>query len=132
MNVFKLNPFAENLSEYEQQIVLLIVKNNNKIRISKPEIEQGNQLTADAAYVWRMLMFCTQSEAPYVCMPVMAEFYITMGIPKEQLEKMKFKTNGFERNRMKEILDPLVDKLLSQLPKEQWEGVSRWASALGY
>lgn len=132
---WNFNEFSIDVSEFseeDQKIIKLIFKKNGNVRKSKPKIEYelferngrqyrvSNYETGCAAYVWRMLMFNTQSIHPHCCMPVMAD----CDLPYKSGEREK-------RKELIEAMDNLTDRILAKIPKEKWKGVIRWGRALG-
>jgi hypothetical protein len=78
---------------------------------------ETDKTKANAAYVWRMVVFYCVNKSPYNCMPVGATFDLE-GTYTEQKET-------------KAQLDLFLDKILSVIPHTEWHSANRWARALG-
>lgn len=77
-----------------------------------------DEIKACAAYVWRDIAFTCVNTKPYNCLPFNQIFDISYGTKAEQTER-------------KVKLQKTIDKILSFIPKSEWESVNRWGKALG-
>lgn len=123
--------------EYELARGIVATRGKNKacLRASKPKVERidlGVDPTdphgfyhlwhienGETAYIWRMVAFYTSPKSQHHCMPIMADF------------DLNGHTND-ARMALAKRLDKIVDKIVNQIPKEQWYGVGRWGRAFGY
>lgn len=105
------------------KIVEIIIK-DNKIRKTKPKVNDNDPITGKAAYVWRMVVFYVSPNSRHHCMPVAADF----DLPAFD-ENGKWRTS-IAREMAKE-LDVLVDKIVDLVPPEQRYGLNAWAKAFG-
>jgi hypothetical protein len=118
-----------------------------RLRASRPTKEKGA-----TQYIWRMIAFIVSPNSQHHCMPVGADFYINESdyshrtdqyIPRletdhdrETVNKWNQKTwdmmhRGEKRKKyIKEELDPIVDIVIENIPKNQWHGAKRWHKAL--
>lgn len=110
------------LTDWQRQVLQACVGRDGRLRMSKPK--EGN-----AAYVWRMIAFMVSRDRKHQCMPCTADF----DIPDEAYQNYPGE-HSFQRRSayIKEVLDPLVDRIVNNVPKSQWAGVARWANAMGY
>lgn len=77
-----------------------------------------DEIKACASYVWRDIAFTCVNKYPYNCLPVNQIFDLMFGTKAEQ-------------NERKVKLQNTIDKILSFIPKSEWESVNRWGKALG-
>lgn len=126
-----INLDACSLTAEERQIAERIV-NKGKLRASKPKVEyisiglnsygrecfEPEQVSGEAAYVWRMVAFTISPIAKHWCMPCTADF----DVPGKYGEA--------KRARIKE-LDVLANKIIACVPKSQHYGTIRWGRAFG-
>ena len=108
---------SANLSETDLNIAKHIIGRNGALRSSKPK-------HGEAAYVWRMVAFSISTNPQHHCMPMGADFDIDI---KDANGRWDIKA---VRNRTKE-LDVLVNSIVNNVPKSQWNGVIRWGQAFG-
>lgn len=107
---------VEKLTSEQQEIAKHIIGREGRLRSSKPK--DGN-----AAFVWRMVAFNISPKPEHHCVPVTADFGVQ--VPGET-EWHYAKVRPFVDN----VLNPIVDAIINNLPKEEWHGVHRWARAL--
>jgi len=116
-----INLAAADLTDEEFALLSPIVatkgKNKGKLRASKPT-ENG-----DSAYVWRMVAFQISPIGAHQSMPICADFDIVVPEGMSTTERYEWR-----RNRAK-VLDALANKIVDQLPKSEWHGISRWRRA---
>lgn len=109
-------------NDWEERILSLICNKNGQLKRSKPAAWSRQWRTnpdiGAAYYVWRNVAFYASPHAEHWCMPVLCDLYIQL--PYDAC-----------RAYCKEVLDPLVDRIMDSIPKSKWHGVSRWAKALG-
>lgn len=109
------------LTEFEKGILGQCVGRGGYLRASKPK-------DGCAAYVWRMLGFYLSGDRKLQCMPCTADF----GIAKERYSDYPGDYDFKRRNAyIKDVLDPIVNKVIDATPKTEWHGIRRWANALG-
>ena len=110
----------ENLSDEETKILNVVVKKNQTIRASKPNVkDKTNYINGKASYVWRMVCFIVSPKPAHQCMPVCANF--------------DFKDDDWtNRRQVEKDLQVLIDKIIDAVDMSQWHGVHRWGKALGY
>lgn len=118
-----------------------------RLRSSRPTKASGS-----VQYIWRMIAFTVSPNPQHHCIPMGADFYILDSeiahrtdqyIPKylydsdrEAVAKWSQKTWDMmhkgekRRNYVKQELDPIVDIVVNNIPKNQWYGVKRWHHAL--
>jgi hypothetical protein len=136
------------LSVNDMDIVSKVVAKRggvNRLRASKPA-------DGPAAYVWRMVAFIVSPHSQHHCMPVGADFYVNKTDYAHRTDKFVWSCetqndkdyvanltpdriammNNSEcrRQYMKQELDPIVDKIIDTIPKEQWRGAQRWKQAI--
>jgi hypothetical protein len=124
----------DHLTPEEKSIAIGIVstrgKNKNRLRASKPKIDYTivkkdnvpyripSLETGRIAYVWRMVAFHLSPIASHHCLPMLAEFDLPGTVEEGRAEARK--------------LNVLVDKIVNAVPKTLWQGIGRWARALGH
>lgn len=137
------------LSESEYNIASGIVakhKDGYRLKTTKPKTHGPTQ------YVWRMVAYIASTIPAHHCMPVGADFYLNdmdyahredKYIPRQETEQDREtvknwdeKTwermhNGTKRRQyIKQELEPIIDKIIDTIPKNNWHGAKRWANAL--
>ena len=98
-------------TKIEREILALIIKSDGTLRKSKPKIT--DRVSSYAAYVWRMLAHYLGINAKALCLPVMAHYDLLCGSTKERV-------------KVAQLLDTLVDKIMSTIPVNEWRGVMAW------
>lgn len=148
--VQNVSGLLEGLSDRDRNIVLNVLKKDGSVRATKPKDRV-------AAYVWRIVVFMVSPKREHQCIPALAD----MGLDKEDYAHRTDKyiprgqsesdlatiarwdaepdhrtwkmMHDSERRRkfLKEELDPLADRIVDFIPKNQWTGVHRWGRAFG-
>lgn len=118
-----------------------------RVRASRPTKASGS-----SQYIWRMVSFIVSTNPQHHCMPIGADFYIgdteyshrtDKYVPKynyesdyETVKKWDDQTwarmhrGACRNNYIKEELDPIVDIIVDNIPKEKWLGAKRWKTAI--
>ena len=122
---------AAGLTDEEMEIargIMVRGKDKGKVRASKPPLGDDN-VNGEAAYVWRMVVFCISPKSVHQCMPVTADF----DLPRSYWEGEGTSTEKRERRTARtKYLETIVDRIVATVPTSQWHGIARWGSALGY
>lgn len=122
-------------------------KGATRLRASRPTKAKGA-----SQYIWRMAAFIVSTNPQHHCMPIGADFYINddefehrtdkyipkLVTPNCQNTVDNWDTKTWERmhksekrrNYIKQELDPIVDIIIDNIPKEQWRGAQRWKQAI--
>lgn len=104
---------------------------DSKLRATKPDPKKTVFNTecvsypGAAAYVWRMVAFMVSPNPKHHCMPCTAEFGIEMKTPEGRWD-----VRGIHAYT-KDVLDPIVSKIVDAVDKREWHGVHRWGQAFG-
>lgn len=129
MPIIPLDHLTAEERELAQGIVATQGKNKGRLRSGKPKIEyniierDGRKLryptekTGKTAYIWRMVAFHVSPICQHQCLPIMA----SMDLP----------CNYDESVVMAKELDVIVNKIVDAMPRKEWQGIRRWANALG-
>lgn len=122
-NMPKVDMTKIDVSLSAKKIVDMIIKKDSSIRASKPKIDESNDNTGKAAYVWRMVCFLVSPKPAHMCMPCTADFDLPA-----------YDENGKWRSplarEMAKELDELVNVIVDAVDKSEWHGVHRWHKAL--
>jgi|APGre2960657373_1045057.scaffolds.fasta_scaffold02494_15 hypothetical protein len=124
----------DHLSVEEREIASGIIanqgKNKGRLRAGKPKIEysifeeNGRKLrrptdkTGKVAYLWRMVAFHVSPTPQHQCLPVLAFVDLPGTYQDGQV--------------LAKELDLIVNKIIDAMPRKEWQGINRWAKALGY
>ena len=114
---------TQNLTAEELKIVNLVIKKDDRIKASKPKINDFDSNTGKAAYVWRMVCFMVSPKTAHMCMPCTADF----DLPAHDSSG---RWSASIAREMAEKLDKLVDMIVDAVDKSEWHGVHRWAKVL--
>ncbi len=108
------------LNEKERKIVDELIKKDGRIKSTGQILKTGS-----AKYVWRNVAFYVSKNPANHSMPITADFYIK---DEEFIDYIKEEKSKYDalRKYIKNELDPLVDKIVNCVPKEEWHGVKRW------
>lgn len=100
-------------NEFENEVMNSITKKGH-LKASLPH----RSVSGEAFYVWRNVAFYISPDPKHQCLPFGADFYL--------------KGDWDQRNeKIKTILDPLVDRIVNSVPVEQRHGLKRWGRAFG-
>lgn len=143
------------LSPAEREFAIQVFRGKTgQIRATKPK-------DGRAAYIWRMVVFQVSTNPQHHSMPMTADFGIlpehyahrtetyqprlqTEG-DREAIARWDAEPGGRESGRtwtmmnrsakekayIRDELDPIVDAIVNQIPKNEWHGIRRWGQALG-
>lgn len=127
MPIVDMYKIRENfLSTEDLKIINVVVKKDNSIRASKPNIkDKTNYINGKASYVWRMVVFMVSPKSAHQCMPACASF----NLPAYD-ENGKWKSDI--ARLMEKELYKLVDIIIDSIDKSKWHGVHKWGRVLGY
>lgn len=105
------------LSEQEQKLCEGIIGRGGRLKTARPIKYSG-----EAQYIWRMLAFYLVDRAPYVNIPVMADFYVYNEYPDKGYSEL--------HKYIKESLEPIITKILNNIPIRDQRGLNRWSKTL--
>jgi hypothetical protein len=110
-----------NLTPEQTKIAKQMIGRGGKLRVSKPK-------DGIAAYVWRLTAFYVSPNPQHQCMPCTADF----GIPNSVCDHYP-QTHSFQRRNayIKAELEPIINAVVNEVPKEEWHSVRRWGKVLG-
>jgi hypothetical protein len=124
----------DHLTAEEREIASGIVagqgKNKGRLRAGKPKIEytiveengrkfrRPTEKTGKTAYIWRIVAFHVSPTPQHQCLPICA----SMDLPGTYQEGLV----------LSKELDLIVNKIIDAMPRKEWQGINRWAKALGY
>lgn len=110
--------------EWGQIVRKIVTGKNNRLRASKPKVDESDPITGKAAYVWRMVAFSISTKRQHWCMPCTADF----DLPTYRDDDSSCWCPTKARAMAKEL--NILEKLIvNTVPKNQWHGITRWASA---
>lgn len=130
MPIIPLDHLTAEEREMAQGIVATQGKNKGRLRAGKPKIEYDivekngrklrypNDKTGKTAYLWRMVAFHVSPISQHQCLPIMAN----LDLPG----------NYDESVALAKEMDVIVNKIIDAMPRKEWQGINRWARALGY
>jgi len=130
MPIIPLDHLTAEERELANGIVATQGKNKGKLRSGKPKIEYiivekngrkyryPNDKTGKTAYIWRMVAFHVSPVPQHQCLPIMAN----MDLPG----------NYDESVALAKQMDIIVNKIVDAMPRKEWQGINRWARAIGY
>lgn len=140
---YQVGPDSLNLKMSDRDFVKGIISsrgaNKGRIRLSRPDLgefiieeqhssftrrfKESNAAKGCIAYVWRDVVFVV-GEGQHQCLPMTSDFYLPYFVfPKETRMEIK--------NQLCRELHAVCDRITAKIPKEQWNGVRRWARAMG-
>lgn len=145
MTKINLESLQSILTESEMEIAIHCFNQKNGVltlKASKPILKKNlcpsqERTIRQAMYLWRNLVFTLSTKSQHQCLPVMAEFDLPLYPPCKNKSYFSMsddeKARVAQRNKeMKEKLHKIEDKIIKQVPKSEWHGVTRWGRALGY
>ena len=105
-------------SEEKAEIVKVVMKNGKGFRATKPKVDEDKPLTGRIAYVWRMTGFQISKNPSHHCMPMCADFNLSLSDWEDRKETCK-------------VLDEVVKEIVDAVPVAFRYGINRWARAMG-